>query len=152
MQDCPAGSETTGSHVRGSIVVSISACHAEDPDSIPGRGVFCCARAAATSQLHFLSVAVFPFRVFAIGGIAPCTGEKVGRSEMEDCGSELMTGRLRRPICRPQLWHKGPIYSQLADSQSLQFSDANHECLRIEKHVSQNALRRWPREKGLTRI
>ena len=25
--------------VRGSIVVSISACHAEDPGSIPGRGV-----------------------------------------------------------------------------------------------------------------
>ena len=28
----------TGSHVLGSIVVSISACHAEDPGSIPGRG------------------------------------------------------------------------------------------------------------------
>ena len=27
-------------HVRGSIVVSISACHAEDPGSIPGRGVY----------------------------------------------------------------------------------------------------------------
>ena len=27
------------SQVRGSIVVSISACHAEDPGSIPGRGV-----------------------------------------------------------------------------------------------------------------
>ena len=26
--------------VRGNIVVSISACHAEDPGSIPGRGVF----------------------------------------------------------------------------------------------------------------
>ncbi len=26
--------------VRGSIVVSISACHAEDPGSIPGRGVW----------------------------------------------------------------------------------------------------------------
>ena len=25
--------------IRGSIVVSISACHAEDPGSIPGRGV-----------------------------------------------------------------------------------------------------------------
>ena len=25
---------------RGSIVVSISACHAEDPGSIPGRGVY----------------------------------------------------------------------------------------------------------------
>ena len=33
---------TTGrsrEQVRGSIVVSISACHAEDPGSIPGRGV-----------------------------------------------------------------------------------------------------------------
>ena len=27
--------------IRGSIVVSISACHADDPGSIPGRGVFC---------------------------------------------------------------------------------------------------------------
>ena len=27
--------------IRGSIVVSISACHAEDPGSIPGRGVVC---------------------------------------------------------------------------------------------------------------
>jgi len=26
--------------IRDSIVVSISACHAEDPGSIPGRGVF----------------------------------------------------------------------------------------------------------------
>ena len=26
--------------IRGSIVVSISACHAEDPGSIPGRGVY----------------------------------------------------------------------------------------------------------------
>ena len=26
-------------YIRGSIVVSISACHAEDPGSIPGRGV-----------------------------------------------------------------------------------------------------------------
>ena len=28
------------SRFRGSIVVSISACHAEDPGSIPGRGAF----------------------------------------------------------------------------------------------------------------
>ena len=28
------------STIRGSIVVSISACHADDPGSIPGRGVF----------------------------------------------------------------------------------------------------------------
>ena len=27
--------------IRCSIVVSISACHAEDPGSIPGGGVFC---------------------------------------------------------------------------------------------------------------
>ena len=32
--------------IRGSIVVSISACHADDPGSIPGRGVF-----RATSDL-----------------------------------------------------------------------------------------------------
>ena len=29
-----------GKQIRGSIVVSISACHAEDPGSIPGRGMF----------------------------------------------------------------------------------------------------------------
>ena len=29
-----------GSSFRGSIVVSISACHAEDPGSIPGGGVY----------------------------------------------------------------------------------------------------------------
>ena len=28
-------------HIRGSIVVSISACHADDPGSIPGRGALC---------------------------------------------------------------------------------------------------------------
>ena len=31
--------------IRGSIVVSISACHAEDPGSIPGRGVVLARRA-----------------------------------------------------------------------------------------------------------
>ena len=29
-----------GVHIRVSIVVSISACHADDPGSIPGRGMF----------------------------------------------------------------------------------------------------------------
>ena len=31
---------STASILRGSIVVSISACHADDPGSIPGRGIF----------------------------------------------------------------------------------------------------------------
>ena len=31
-----------GCYLRVSIVVSISACHADDPGSIPGRGTFCC--------------------------------------------------------------------------------------------------------------
>ena len=31
---------TLNIQIRGSIVVSISACHADDPGSIPGRGVF----------------------------------------------------------------------------------------------------------------
>ena len=37
------GKQTAGVifQVRGSIVVSISACHAEDPGSIPGRGAIC---------------------------------------------------------------------------------------------------------------
>ena len=33
-----AGCAHLHNHIRGSIVVSISACHAEDPGSIPGRG------------------------------------------------------------------------------------------------------------------
>ena len=37
--------------VRGSIVVSISACHAEDPGSIPGRGAACTDRAHHNGQL-----------------------------------------------------------------------------------------------------
>ena len=37
--------------IRGSIVVSISACHAEDPGSIPGRGVF-----ISLSDLMFLEI------------------------------------------------------------------------------------------------
>ena len=37
--------------IRGSIVVSISACHAEDPGSIPGRGAACTDRAHHNGQL-----------------------------------------------------------------------------------------------------
>ena len=36
---------------RDSIMVSISACHAEDPDSIPGRGSFCRTRVLQTTRL-----------------------------------------------------------------------------------------------------
>ena len=39
--------------IRGSIVVSISACHAEDPGSIPGRGIkitLTCGPAAAPAD------------------------------------------------------------------------------------------------------
>ena len=36
---------------RDSIVVSISACHAEDPGSIPGRGSFCRTRVLQTTTL-----------------------------------------------------------------------------------------------------
>ena len=32
---------STSSLIRDSIMVSIRACHARDPGSIPGRGVFC---------------------------------------------------------------------------------------------------------------
>ena len=35
-----ARTESRTLQIRGSIVVSISACHADDPGSIPGRGVF----------------------------------------------------------------------------------------------------------------
>ena len=42
--------------IRGSIVVSISACHAEDPGSIPGRGVLQCTYCleVMNSQLSWL--------------------------------------------------------------------------------------------------
>ena len=40
-------------HIRGSIVVSISACHAEDPGSIPGRG----------AMVYLVVVVVAVFRV-----------------------------------------------------------------------------------------
>ena len=36
--------------IRGSIVVSISACHAEDPGSIPGRGVLLAIRPGPSSR------------------------------------------------------------------------------------------------------
>ena len=44
------------SHLRVSIVVSISACHADDPGSIPGRGTFSCVVLGAIGTLLELSV------------------------------------------------------------------------------------------------
>ena len=41
-------------HILGSIVVSIPACHAGDPGSIPGRGVFCLISAPTQTALVFL--------------------------------------------------------------------------------------------------
>ena len=41
--------------IRDSIVVSISACHAEDPGSIPGRGILC-ATAFNTTMQTFLAI------------------------------------------------------------------------------------------------
>ena len=41
-----------GSPIRDSIVVSISACHADDPGSIPGRGVFSYAKKQMQSNKH----------------------------------------------------------------------------------------------------
>ena len=43
--------------IRGSIVVSISARHAEDPGSIPGGGVFRLATSLATRALHLPTLA-----------------------------------------------------------------------------------------------
>ena len=37
--------------IRGSIVVSISACHAEDPGSIPGRGVYSSVAASTVATM-----------------------------------------------------------------------------------------------------
>ena len=41
--------------IRGSIVVSISACHAEDPGSIPGRGVSAFKKLGPQIARHVLS-------------------------------------------------------------------------------------------------
>ena len=52
--------------IRGSIVVSISACHADDPGSIPGRGDSCAFNAWATcllsSQCTFMEALQMPPR------------------------------------------------------------------------------------------
>ena len=48
--------------IRGSIVVSISACHADDPGSIPGRGVFQVNARAAIMKL--LSKAINHWRLW----------------------------------------------------------------------------------------
>jgi hypothetical protein len=40
------------SQIRDSIVVSISACHADDPGSIPGRGVLCMLNAIGLEPLY----------------------------------------------------------------------------------------------------
>ena len=45
--------------IRDSIVVSISACHAEDPGSIPGRGVCTCSRISRKSELDGVAAAAF---------------------------------------------------------------------------------------------
>ena len=51
-------------HIRGSIVVSISACHAEDPGSIPGRGDYCLLLGAAARE-HVAPCAIFSIRLRA---------------------------------------------------------------------------------------
>ena len=45
--------------IRGSIVVSISACHAEDPGSIPGRGISLLRGDAMCGVCFVLCVAVW---------------------------------------------------------------------------------------------
>ena len=50
--------------IRCSIVVSISACHAEDPGSIPGRGDYCLLLGAAARE-HVAPCAIFSIRLHA---------------------------------------------------------------------------------------
>ena len=47
--------------IRGSIVVSISACHADDPGSIPGRGSFIHHLCAGRAEGLLLAVNCAPF-------------------------------------------------------------------------------------------
>ena len=71
--------------IRGSIVVSISACHAEDPGSIPGRGVFKVTCRCADTQMQSeqnLTCVVHKARVdgAAWKRAEPCTGVIKSRS------------------------------------------------------------------------
>ena len=104
---------------RGSIVVSISACHAEDPGSIPGRGVLCnhtwadyplflplslhtpmlkyvclmhfCERTPSGSALHTSLLGVFAETQMCVGEIA-CHNIDVRSKSLSLCPF-----RLRRP-------------------------------------------------------
>ena len=50
--------------IRDSIVVSIRACHARDPGSIPGRGVFCIAKMLLGHVKNFKNDDIFANRKF----------------------------------------------------------------------------------------
>ena len=66
--------------VRGSIVVSISACHAEDPGSIPGRGVF------ALLSMHF-SLPHCPCEPSSANGPPVARGTQTSSSHAFSCCS-----------------------------------------------------------------
>ena len=100
--------------IRCSIVVSISACPAEDPGSIPGRGVFVCELLCSMSQIscHFACLR----GKHSLGGV--CGPDRTGpdRTEPDRTGldwTELeLTGRDRTE----------PDQTRRADSLVLQAS------------------------------
>ena len=63
--------------IRGSIVVSISACHAEDPGSIPGRGVFLC-RTYCACDAVILIVTIVIVIICTTKGRAACSSPVSG--------------------------------------------------------------------------
>ena len=95
---------TTNRHcqqIRGSIVVSISACHAEDPGSIPGRGVSCCCilyqwRAWAASGLEHSCTRTL------IGGISGPRPSKTPKESQDSSKSSQDTPKTSpRDLPRP---------------------------------------------------
>ena len=72
---------------RDSIVVSISACHADDPGSIPGRGVF----------LTFAAPCVFLLVWLLLGALQllPDIAQLVERSTVENAAIEWSLVRFR---------------------------------------------------------
>ena len=80
--------------IRGSIVVSISACHAEDPGSIPGRGDYCLLLGAAARE-HVAPCAIFSIRLHAADWGPEselAAGGSLTEAETEFCRGGLSAG------------------------------------------------------------
>ena len=79
--------------IRCSIVVSISACHAEDPGSIPGGGVFSENRSSRTQATNSTPL---PVRWFCLGGVLLPAAERLQRQKKFSTLPDLCVSSLRR--------------------------------------------------------